>query len=158
MSSSNVTFGGKPISLEEARAILNTRKECVDKMDLPLKIATGILHEPTVTHYYLGNQNGFLFSKAELLQLIESEAPYYMVIAGAHSEKSTAFQKGDPTVMIIPCTLLKDSNGEETNGSTVLATGLLPQSKKGTSKVGDPTDPVGLEHPPATNVTNINLV
>ncbi|MFB6454693.1 hypothetical protein ACE38W_05420 [Chitinophaga sp. Hz27] len=154
---SKFTLGGKPISLDEARAILDTRKECVDKMQLPLKIATGILHEPTVTHYYLGDQNGFLFSKAELLQLLESEAPYYMVIAGAHSEKSDEFKKGDPTVMIIPCTLLKDNNGEETQGATVLATGLVPQGKRN-NKVGDPGDPVGLEHPPATNVTNITLV
>ncbi len=154
---------GQEISLDEARRIMNVRKEYFNKMELALKISTGILHDPAVTNYYLSKTNAFLFSKEELQKLINSDAPFYMVIAGAHPEKTAQFEKGDPTVMIIPCRLLtKDSEASTENGMILEATGLEPKGTAAgiakTSKLGDGDPTIGLEHPPATDVTQINYV
>ncbi|MBV8253306.1 MAG: hypothetical protein JO154_11920 [Chitinophaga sp.] len=153
---------GQEISLDEARRIMNVRKEYFNKMELALRLATGILHDPAVTNFYLSKTNGFLFSKEELQKLLDSGASYYMVIAGAHPEKTEQFEKGDPTVMVIPCRLLtKDDCAAEEGGMILEATGLAPQgTAAGIAKTNrlddDPT--IGLEHPPATDVTQINYV
>ncbi|WP_291913571.1 hypothetical protein [Chitinophaga sp. CB10] len=149
---------GKEINLEEARRIMEARKSYYRKMELGLRIATGILHDEAVTNYFLSNDNGFLFSRAELTALLDSGAECFMVVAGAHPEASETFKKGDPTVMVIPCKppVLKDMNAALENGVILEATGMKEGSAllKSAIAAGDPPY-VGVEHPPATNVTQI---
>ncbi|MBV7532184.1 hypothetical protein [Chitinophaga sp. sic0106] len=152
---------GKEINLEEARRIMEARKSYYRKMELGLRIATGILHDEAVTNYFLSSQNSFKFTREELQQLLNSGADYFSVVQGAHPEASPNFKIGEPTVMIIPCLdpVTKDMNAVQEGGIILEATGMKDGAihAKAIVAAGDPPY-VGLEHPPATNVTQINNV
>ena len=71
------------------------------------------IHTKAFTHYKDPN-NIYIFSLDNLQQLLkDKEATHIMIIKGSQVKKIDSFEKGQPTVIMIPC---KDSGEENAQG------------------------------------------
>lgn len=135
----------RPIDAYEAQRTLDTRKTASGKMELVLKVATGILNDKSTSAFFSKKGNGYLFETAELIEFIK-HAECCMIVLGAHPVDDADFEAGDATVMIIPC----DKPAE--NQSTTGGRGEMTVTARVTGTH------VALEHPPVSTVANVEAV
>jgi hypothetical protein len=133
-----------PIDLYEARGILNRRNGITGKLEVFDKLASVILREEKDCVTFLSNRaNGYLFDLNQLVTFLnDSGAINLLVVLAAQDKDGNGFNLGDPTVMLIPCNEIKEEGPNMKNVSVMAIQGKNEQ--------------VALEHPPVTNVTQIN--